>query len=584
MKTKSLLSFLAALILVTGLAWAQPMPVTPAEPGETAEPAEQGPAQESPDELYFETVNVNVVNIEVHVTDKKGEPITGLTKDDFEILEDKRAVEITNFFVTEKGRPTLPSKVEVPEQALEEVPGVERPDLPVIPEDQNLYLGVYIDNFNIRPFNRNRVFRDLRAFLNEQLGPKDHVMLVTYDRSLKIRHPFTNDPGVIARALFELETLSGHAVHKDSDRRDLLRDIDEAEGQGDVEWRVVQYAESLFNDVSFTLSALKEYVGSLAGLDGRKALLYVSDGLEMIQGEDLFHAISQKFQDSTVFSRMQDFNIQRDLTRLTQLANTNRVSFYTIDAAGLRVASAAGAETEGMRTPQLSSFIDGIHFSNIQSTIQYMAEQTGGKALINTNRWDKGLAKIGRDFDTYYSLGYQPAHFGDGRYHKVTVRLKEKRKGVKIRHRSGYRDRPLTSRMADKTTSTLMYGFESNPMSLAVRVGQSSRGEDGNFVVPIALMVPIGELSLVPRESVHQGRIKVFFSAMDNEGRSSDLQQVPLDIRIPLEEIEVARGKAYVYTVSLQMRGGSNRLAIGVRDEIGATESFISKTVNVGSG
>ena len=73
--------------------------------------------------------------------------------------------------------------------------------------------------------------------------------------------------------------------------------------------------------------------------NGGKALLYVSDGLEMIQGEDLFHAVSQKFQatgGTTAFSRMQDFNAQRDFTRLTQLANTSRVSFYTIDAAGLR--------------------------------------------------------------------------------------------------------------------------------------------------------------------------------------------------------------------------------------------------------
>ncbi len=559
---------MALLLLTTGLAGAQPMPL---------------PEEDSGDDFFFETVNVNLVNVEVYVTDKQGEPVEGLTKDDFEILEDKRPVEITNFYVMEKGIPKIPTTVDVPDP-VEQIPGVERSKLPVIPEEQKLYLCVYVDNFNIRPFNRNRVFRDLRAFLNQELTPRDQVMLVSYDRSLKIRHPFTNDVGVIARALFELEDMTGHGVHKDSERRDLLRDIDEAENRTDVEWRVVQYAESLYNDVSFTLSALKEYVGSLGGLEGRKALLYVSDGLEMIQGEDLFHAVSQKFQDTAAFSRMQDFNVHRDIERLTQMANTNRVSFYTIDAAGLRVATSASADMRGMTTPQLSGFVDSVYISNMQSPIQFMAEETGGRALINTNRWDKGLTRIARDFDTYYSLGYQPAHFGDGRYHNISVRLKDKRKGVEIRHRQGYRDQPLTSRMADKTTSTLMYGFESNPMSLALRVGESSPGDNGNFTVPIAVMVPIGELALVPREEMHQGRIKVFFSAMDEEGRTSDLQQVPLEIRIPAAEIEAAREKSYVYTVSLEMRGGSHRLAIGVRDEIGAIESFISRTVNVGSG
>ena len=138
--------------------------------------------------------------------------------------------------------------------------------------------------------------------------------------------------------------------------------------------------------------------------------------------------------------------------------------------------------------------------------------------------------------------------------------------------------------MADKTSSTLMYGFERNPLDVALRVGQGSREASGNFLVPIAVMVPIGELSLVPRTEFHQGKIKVFFTAMDEDGRTSDLQEVPLDIRIPVDEISIAVEKAYVYTVSLQMRGGSHRLAVGVRDEIGATESFVSRTVSVGSG
>ena len=81
-----------------------------------------------PGDFFFETVDVNVVNVEVYVTDKKGEPITGLKAEDFEILEDKREVEITNFYATREGRPVLPTRVEVPVPG----PGVEvepaRPD------------------------------------------------------------------------------------------------------------------------------------------------------------------------------------------------------------------------------------------------------------------------------------------------------------------------------------------------------------------------------------------------------------------------------------------------------------------------
>ncbi len=552
--------------------------------GAVAIPGQEPPGEETTtDDFFFETVDVNVVNVEVYVTDRKGKPITGLTRGAFEILEDKRPMEITNFYATEAGRPMIPTRVELPEPAVE-VPGVVRPVLPVIPETQKLYLAVYVDNFNIRPFNRNRVFRDLRQFLSNELSEQDQVMLVSYDRSLKVRHSFTNDPGAIARALFELENLTGHAISRDSERRELLQEIDRAEELVQVEYRVRQYAEERYNNASFTLSALKEYIGSLAGLEGRKALIYVSDGLEMIQGEDLFNALQRKFLGSSGLSHMMDFNTQREFQRVTQLANSNRVALYTIDAAGLRVSSTTSADTRGLETPGLGSFIESIYISNLQSPLLYMAEQTGGQAIINSNRVGPGLAKIGRDFDTYYSLGYTPGHRGDGKYHKITVRLKSQPKGIKIRHREGYRDKDLKGRMADRTTASLMYGFERNPLSVALRVGKEDPREGGNYIVPIAVMIPLGELELVPREQFHQGRVRLFFSALDEEGRMADLQEVPLEIKIPVDEIAIAVERPYVFTVSLEMRGGSHRLAIGVRDEIGATESFVSRTVNVGAG
>ena len=61
-----------------------------------------------------------------------------------------------------------------------------------IPEDQVLHLVVYVDNYNLRPFDRNQVFTRLREFLR-RLSPQDRVMLVSYDRSLHVRHRFTSD-------------------------------------------------------------------------------------------------------------------------------------------------------------------------------------------------------------------------------------------------------------------------------------------------------------------------------------------------------------------------------------------------------
>ena len=218
--------YLVFLWLVAGLvpiAWAQ---------------EETSAKSEGAGDPFFETVDVNVVNVEVFVTDKKGSPV-GLTADDFEIVEDKRPVALTNFYEVKEGRRIRPQPST--KQAGSEVPA-EAPaavaDEEALPEDQRLFLIVYVDNFNIRPFNRNRVFRRLREFLHDRVETADQVMLVSYDRSLNVRHPFTSDSSAISRALFDLEELSGHAVSQDSDRREVLRAIDEAGDVLEVEWRV----------------------------------------------------------------------------------------------------------------------------------------------------------------------------------------------------------------------------------------------------------------------------------------------------------------------------------------------------------
>jgi VWFA-related protein len=233
----------ALLILIAAL----PLVSVPVPAQEESEPA-QAAAETGQDDTYFETVDVTVVNVDVHVTDKKGNPVKDLTIDDFEIYENKRAVPISNFSVIEDGRsPTVPAPSPPKDRVAEEPapPVAPQHRLAPVPEDQRLHLVIYVDNFNIRPFNRNRVFRRLREFLQSKLSRDDRVMLVSYDRSLHVRHEFTSDAQIIAGSLFELEGLSGFGVQKDSDRRDIVRAIEEATTGIDVTWYLAARRSSM---------------------------------------------------------------------------------------------------------------------------------------------------------------------------------------------------------------------------------------------------------------------------------------------------------------------------------------------------
>jgi len=563
-----------ATLLVLALA-----PLLPA--GARQAPEEGG----TPDEegVFVDALNVSVVNVEVYVTDKKGNRVTGLARDDFEIFEDGRPVAITNFSVVESGRVQRPAneKVEKIEVAAEELPLRPTPEVEPIPEDQRLHLVVYVDNYNIQPFNRNRVMRDLRDFLRAHLDHDDRMMLVSYDRELHVRHTWTSDPEIIASGLLELEVVTGSAVHRESDRRDALERIEESESYQGALGFARTYASNTYNDLSFTLDALRSMVNGLAGLPGRKAVLYVSEGLPMIAGEDLFYAVQQKFQDYTSLTDAFEFDASRRFEELTAAANANRVTFYTIDAGGLRTYSYADASHQTAGLPGQGVFIDQVYISNLQSPLQMMAEATGGKAIINANRVNEALETVAADFDTYYSLGYTPAHFGDGRYYRIEVKVKD-RKGLNVRHREGYRDKAPAIRMADGTMAALLHRIEANPLEVRLDFGTPVAGDRGRFTVPVRVAIPLGKVVLVPGETTHEARLRLFVAAIDADGDTSEIQESALPISIPSAEVDKARGQYWLYTMNLLMRGGPHRVAIGVRDDVGGDASFVTGQLAVG--
>jgi VWFA-related protein len=543
-------------------------------------------AQKKPDQPEVvdqdlgEIVNVNVVNVDVYVTDKSGKRIQGLTKDDFEIYENGKKVGITNFYAVDGGKARMIGDEPVPAAASAPAkPGPPGSPAAALPEDQRLRLVVYIDNFNLHPFNRNRVMRELRAFLGNKLSREDQVMLVTYDRELHVRRTFTSDPGLINDALVELEKISAQAVHADSERRDALRNIEDARSVTEAQGYARSYAQSTFNDLSFSIDALKEMVGSLAGMPGRKAVLYVSDGLQMIAGQDVYYAVQSKFgEQATGLTESMQFDTSRRFTELTATANANRVTFYTIDAAGLRVYSSISAENQ---TAGQGVYVDSIQISNLQAPLQMLAEKTGGVAIINANQVGPHLEKLAQDFGTYYSLGYTPPHYGDGRYYKIEVKVKQK--GWQVRHREGYRDKSPDSRMTDGTLAALNFPFEDNPFGVELEFGQGSPRESGHYLVPVVVKIPLGKLVLVPREQTHEARVRLYIAAMDEKGGVSDVQQVQLPISIPAADLQGAMGKHYAYSVNLLMRRGDQKVAVGVRDDVAGESSFVARTLRVGT-
>lgn len=554
--------------------------VYPQSPAVAQKPAPKTPEKSKASDVTAgfigETVNVSVVNVDVYVTDSKGNRVKGLGRDDFQIFEDGRPMAITNFFAMDEGKPAVPLLV-VPNAEAAPAPAPEiSANLPNA-EDQRLVLLVYVDNVNLRPFNRNRVLKDLRVFLNTKLRRDDLMMLVSYDRSVHVRQQLTSDPSLINSQLVALEKISAQGTHADSERRDALQRIEEAQNSSEALGYARSYAESQFNDLAFSIDALRDIVNGLAGMPGRKAVLYVSDGLQLIVGQDVYQAVQEKFKDTSALTQAYDYDTSRRFRELTSIANANRVTFYTIDAAGLRSYSSISAENQ---TAGQGVFIDQIQIQNVQSSIRLMADETGGKAIINTNSFLPGLERIADDFRTYYSLGYSPPHSGDGRYHEIKVKLKKK--GLTARNREGYRDKTAETQMNDGTLAALNFPFQSNPLGVDIDFGTPTRRADGFFVVPVAVRIPLGKLVMIPRETENEASARVFVAAQDTQGGVSEVQQAAVPIRVPNDQVATIGQKYYTYTLSLLMRAGEQKVAVGLRDDVANTTSFVARSLRVG--
>ena len=535
---------------------------------------------------FIDRVNVNVVNVDVFVTDKKGNRVEGLTQDDFELRVDRRPVAITNFYAigkadalqTQDERVDLLDSKPEPTMTLDSISTASQLSSRGSREDQQLHMVIYVDNFNIHPRNRNRLFRHVRAMMGERIQPNDRIMVVTYDRGLKVEQDFTSDLKTVFDTLRDVEEMSGHADDGADARRDLLNAIYDKKERWEVAGWVNQYVETAYREVQDSTKALKRFIESMAGLPGRKAVLYVSDGLAMRAGEDIFYAMEEVFEDTNTSFEVSRRDLTRNFQEITQQANAYRVTFYTIEAAGLRAYTFIDVENA---TSRGGAQLDQIYFASLKDPLYFLANETGGQAIVGTNNFQPMLDRLADDFYSYYSLGFQLGGI-QGRYHDIDVKVKG-RKDLVIRHREGFRDKPPSRKVGDATLAALFYGYERNDIGLEIEVGQAVRQSSSNlYEVPLVVRIPMGRLAFLPQEEYHSARLRLYLAVKDEDGAMSPVEEVSVPIDISKANFELAQDHFYHFQHRLLARDGRLLLAIGMHDEIGSGTAVVSRGFSVG--
>lgn len=547
---------------------------------------------DQPRAMFFAPVDVPLVSVEVYVSDHSGHPVRGLTLDDFEIFEDGKKVEISHFYAS-------PGVSAAPQE--EEEQGVKTPDVDFVEAGpaQDLYLVIYFDDTNLYRGRRQAAIEYLGAFLSAELPPELKVMLVRYDGRNHIEQGFTEETDEVLAALDKIRNAA--SLSRRIDETMLVREIELAaavgatagdlamdvlEQSGRTLWESIEtFADQTVHRTRTSIENEKRIISSLSGLSGRKAILLVTDGVEARPGEALYAAWGQVFgvvpefriDAQRAFLQASRNDLSNEFDGLAQFANGNRVTFYTLSAAGAGLARSVSAETKLMDEERLA-ITQGMSAEVLMAN---MAGTTGGRPLENSSGLAAQLDEVSQELASYYSLAFEPYHLGDGKYHRLTV--KSNREGVRLRHRDGYLDVPEAERINSKTLAAAIHGVADNPLGISVATsGDFIKRDDGTFLLPIITTVPIGQLVLIPSVDEHQGRISIHLTVRDIRGDLSPTVRREYPIAIPNDLLAGALGQSAGFTMRLAVRPGRQRVAVGLRDEVARTESVTYVEVDVG--
>ncbi len=548
-----------------------------------------------PDHSFAESVDVDLVNVEAWVTDRKGRAVAGLGPEDFEVREDGEVVEVSFFAEIRQEGPGRGAPAREPLRPKVEPKNAEPPQAPA-------HLVLYFDQLHLQFANRKRVLRDVRQFIRTQRVPAERILLLTQDQRLATAMPFGSSQETLEAILAEFAEGRGFgsraAFEKRSAVQDLQRLWDEAQvlissgntggpgaaasGGGGAACDyfvprsiplVERFTFDSRNRAALTLDHLASTATFLSGAPGAKTLVYISDGLETDPGTDLLefiHRLCPESRKETSRVTMLN-NLSEPLRGLTRHANANQVTIYALQASGLQNGFMISPEQAAVDT-RVTHIMDGLIRGNERDGLHLLATETGGRAILNKNRLAGELSQIAEEMYSYYSLAYVPPHGGDGLQHRIQVRAKNS--ALRVRHRRSYVDKGADEKMGERLQGALYLGLVDNRMDLRLGHGNPEALGKGRYRLPLHILVPSTNITFLPGQNGSRARLKLQARVHSDEDRRIDLQEQLFTLDDP--SLETQR-----MVLLVEITTGVVQIAVALRDEASREASYVSTTLGI---
>jgi VWFA-related protein len=578
MKKTLLIVALALQLSVSGLTQ---QPAAPSQKPKPPESGSQQPVRPGDDDVV--KITTNLVQVDAVVTDKNGRLVTDLRPEEIEIREDGKRQTITNLSYVALDSAEVSA---VPAPAKQGVKDVAAPPLQLRPEQVRRTMALVVDDLRLSFESTYYVREALKKFIDQQMQPNDLVAIVRTTGGMGALQQFTSDKRQLYAAVERVKWyplgpggVTPFAPIQGQMALPPLGGLSEKRADDDPRGTINEDLDRFREDIFSvgTLGAVNYVVRGLREMPGRKSVVLIVDGLRTCT------------KDPASCRR-----ILEAMRALTDLANRASVVIYTMDARGLQTLALSAADNTAGRTAaeiEESASARRSDFSESQDGLHYLAEQTGGLAILNNNDLAGGIKRVIEDQKGYYLIGYRPDEStfdrvsGRRMFHNLGLKVTRPGK-FNVRMRSGFYGITDEERKpVQRTPAQQMFAALASPF-----------GVSGVHVRLTSLFVNDAKLGSFMRSMLHiRGRDITFTDEPDgwhkavfdimavtfgDNGVVVDQLSRTLTIRLKGKTYERILNSGFTYNVTVPVKkAGAYQLRTVLRDtpsnRIGAANQFI---------
>jgi VWFA-related protein len=547
--------------------------------------------QQTPTPSVTFQVEVNYVDIDALVTDGRGNIISDLRKEDFELFEDGKPQDISTFSLVDIPLPSASAA-----RSAAAVPPVSDVKSNAQPITGRLYL-IVMDDLNVAPLRSKVVVQAARQFIERYFGPGDIAAITYTSGRTDAGQEFTSDRALLLAAIdrFQGRKLRPSVIEKaDYYFQQTLKELEiNAPDPTDPDY-IQQEPKSGtvrgpggYSDITTdaddferghraqqvlaTLRRLADYMGGIRGR--RKALLMFSEGID--------------YPIYDIFGSQAATTVITETREAIAAAARGNVSFFSVDPRGLVGMTSEAIELNASTDASLGFDAKGLLADMYlqQDSLRTLAAETGGYAAVNSSNFATAFNRIVRANSTYYVLGYYPAAKGDGRFHKIEVRVK--RPGLRVSARKGYvSPRPLTAseraererlrervrgragsaQTSDELHEILNQPLQRNGLTLTVQASPF-RGASRQASVAVAVELDANRLHFTeqPNKTFADG-IELTLFALDERGKPHGGNFYQFNLALRPDTYQRVRESIVRMNPRMELPPGRYQLRVGVRE------------------